>query len=398
MRNSKILIIAALLAVLPLSPLKAQNQYQWVLDTLEHNSMTLKMLEQRRDANQAEATAGSLLENPTLEVSLFGLSPRAASGPRHDVRVGQTFDFPTVYVHRQRIRQLNAAMAQSGYERHRMEFMLEARNVCTDLVYYNAYVTLYSHCVESARRVAEIYGRRLESGDCSVIDYNRTQTELAAVETKLRAAETERDLMRDNLRMLNQGKAIAFVQDTFSPVSLPGRFEDWLDEAQRRNPLLTELSQQSAAGAENVALSKALWVPKLTAGYVSEVTSDEAFRGLSLGLSLPLWERKGTVKQATLRQAADKAEYDDAVARYRSHMRGLYAKAATLERNLTTLRGVLDRYNSEELLLKSLNAGEISLEYYLQSVEFYHDTEIDILEMEHELEHTVQELYQYYIN
>ena len=121
----------------------------------------------------------------------------------------------------------------------------------------------------------------------------------------------------------------------------------------------------------------------------------DTYRGFALQATLPLWRQKGTIKKSRLAETAAQAEYDNEYALQYNHLKGLYRKAVALQQNLKHLQQTFDTFNSEDLLLKAFEAGEISLEDYLRQVEFYHDSEISILEIAHELEQTVLQLESY---
>ena len=391
--NAKKIIIGGWLIMVCASVL-GQTPYQWVLETLDNNSPAYKALKAKSDAEKAAVGANTFLENPEIEFGYYWGDP-SNIGKRWDLSIEQSFDLPPVYVHKKRIRELMLQKSESDYAQRRIELLGEALSVCTDMVYYNAYVTLYEHCVSSAEQVADIYKKKMDAGDCSILEYNRAQMNLAAIANKLHSAETERDMMLDNLQMLNGGKYIEFTQDTFSDIALPDDFGTWFRNVAQRNPNLRLLEQEMAMGQEQEKLAKAEWLPQLALGYASENVVGETFRGLTVTARLPLWHQKGTVRKAKQQSNYAKAEYDNTYARHYNMLKGLYRKAKTLKQNLRNLQETYAKYNSEELLYKALDAGEITLESYLQQVEFYHDSEIEILEIEHELEHTVLSLESY---
>lgn len=387
-------LILILLTTAATASLVSQNHYQWVLDTLMVNSPAFRAIAIERDAAQADATAGALLDNPEVEFGYFWPDPQN-NEKRWDLKVMQPFEMPQVYVHRARIRHLMSECANADYNRHRIELLTEAQRVCSDMVYYNAYVTLYSHCVKSAEQLSKIFEKKLQAGECTILEYNRVQMDLAATQNKLRMAEAERDMMADDLQMLNGGKPLAFVQDTFSPTPLPENYEEWFAVASEKSPALTALRQKQTLNKEQTALAKSEWWPRFAAGYVSENVVGDTYRGFALQATLPLWRQKGTIKKSRLAETAAQAEYDNEYALQYNHLKGLYRKAVALQQNLRHLQQTFDTFNSESLLLKAFEAGEISLEDYLRQIEFYHDSEISILEIAHELEQTVLQLESY---
>ena len=55
-------------------------------------------------------------------------------------------------------------------------------------------------------------------------------------------------------------------------------------------------------------------------------------------------------------------------------------------RNVENLKEALRQYDSQEYLMRALEAGEITLEQYLQQSEFYLEIELQVWEVSHELE------------
>ena len=53
-----------------------------------------------------------------------------------------------------------------------------------------------------------------------------------------------------------------------------------------------------------VKLSKSESLPKISAGYMSESVLSESFRGVTMGISLPLWENRNRTSAAILHSQA----------------------------------------------------------------------------------------------
>lgn len=373
---------------------KAQLRYQSVLEAMDHDSPAFRSMQARKAAGQAAAQAEPYLPNPEVEFGFYWGSP-SDIGKRWDLKLMQSFEFPSVYVHKSRIAKLLEQSAELDCVQRRRALTIEVQQVCSDIVYYNACVAFYTRCAEVAGQVAESYRMKMEAGECNVLEYNRAQMHLAGIRNKLDMAAANLDMMLDNLQMLNGGKRLELSQSQFDGVSLPANFEQWFSSVAEQNPSLMLLQQQQQLGEERSKLAKSEWAPTFAAGYASENVVGETFRGLSVQMSLPLWQKRGTLKKARMEMAAAQADYETEYARCYSQMQGLYRKAASLRNNVDNLRMTFSSYNSEALLLKALEAGEISLESYLQQVEFYNDAEMEVIDLQHELDYTVLQLESY---
>lgn len=372
--------------------LSAQPHYAQVLATLEQNSPSLHLLQQQREAQQAAVRAGSLVEDPEVEFAYLWRSPGDAQGNRWDLKVMQSFEMPSVYAHKNKIRQLQQVSADCSWRQQRQQLLFEAQQVCAALVYYNAYVDFYTQCERSAQDLADLYQARLQNGDCGVLDYNRIQLQLAETQNKLNVAKVQRDAMADNLALLNGGSLITFEQLDFEPLQLPADFDQWIIEMEERSPQLHYLLNQVQQSQQQLRLSRSQWLPKVALGYASEHTVPESFRGVALGLNIPLWSKARTVTHAKVELQSAQLEHQNALLHYHNHLKILFNKVKALDDNYKNLQQTLALYNSEELLAKALQAGEISLEYYLRSIEFYRDTKASLLEVAYELEQAYLQL------
>lgn len=370
----------------------AQVRYTQVMVQLENQSPLFAALHQKMEAEQLAAKAGSLLDNPEVEFALFQGSPSEV-GNRWDLGVSQSFDSPTAYKHKARIRRLAAAGAEIDYRVRRQELLLEAQMLCADIVYYNALVENYTRCASAADSMALLYQKRFENGDCNILDFNRVQMESSEAQNKLALAIAERDMLLGELQVLNGGQAIAFNQQAYDPVDLPADFETWHKEMEQSNPALAQLESQYSISQSELSLARSENLPSFSVGYASENTTGEVFRGAKVGMTLPLWKNRGQVKKSMAEQRVAEIELNNAKLSYNNHLKGLYNKVAALKKNVDRLNLTFSNYGSTALLQKAFIASEISLEEYLLGIDFYNDAAVSLLEAQHELEQAVIELY-----
>jgi len=144
----------SLLFTLLLWPVIAQNETERVLKEIEDNNITLISIRKEIEAQKLNNRTGIYLSNPEVEFNYLWGSP-APVGNRTDISVTQSFDFPTVYGHRSRIAKLENDNLDLKYQSERLHLLLRARQLCTELVYYNALSKEYSSRLANAQRIAE---------------------------------------------------------------------------------------------------------------------------------------------------------------------------------------------------------------------------------------------------
>jgi outer membrane protein TolC len=139
-------------------------------------------------------------------------------------------------------------------------------------------------------------------------------------------------------------------------------------------------------------MSKAKRLPTFSAGFVSEKIVGETFQGIKVGISVPLWENKNQVAHAKASVNAAEARRVDGIQKFYLEVKSQYSRAIGLNEIARNYRNLLNTSNSADLLLKALDAGEISLLNYLTEISLYYNTVNLALEAERDFQKSVAEL------
>lgn len=380
----KIAIFYAILALA--GGLSAQPHYSEVLKAVEEHNPILLAAQKRSEAHQAQARVGVLLPDPTVEGAYFWGDP-SEIGIRWDLSVSQTFEMPSVLVRRARLRKLEQEAASLSYDVLRNKMLYETQQACADYIYYQGIAKILEERTSTAYHLARLYQQRFDAGDCSILEYNCAQLYLAKVQKEAADACLEGRHARTNLVTLAGDAAYSFTQSEYDTIFLIPNFDDWYKEIEMRNPVLKVLNNQAEADQVRGQLSRAQWLPNMSVGYASENIVGETFRGVTIGLTLPLWSQQRAVRQAVLEQEASQQEFESQRAKLYADMQCLMHHIYALRLNLDNLRTAYGRYNSMALLDKALEAGEISLEDYLLQLDSYVDVQLQIWQLARELEH-----------
>ena len=384
----------SLLFTLLLCPVFAQNETERLLKEIEDNSITLRAIRAEIAAQKLHNRTGIYLPNPEVEFNYLWGSP-APVGNRTDISVTQTFDFPTAYGYRNRIAKLENANLDLRYRSERLHLLLRARQLSTELIYYNALAKEYSGRLVHAQRIADSYQLRFDRGDANILEKNKALLELTNISHEMNRIETERSSLLNELKTLNGGKAVAFTATTMDYEMLPPDFEEWFAQAEVNSPLLQYVRGQTEINRQQVLLNRALGLPRFTAGYMSEKVVSERFQGVTVGISIPLWENRNRVKQAKAALNAAETLLEDSRMQFYHRLQNLFMKAKRLQHEAASYRQALTEYNNETFLKKALDSGEISLLNYLLEMTYFYDATNRVLETEKELGLTLAELSQY---
>lgn len=391
MRN---LILVFCIFLLTVTDSYSQNSIDSILAAVARNNTSLSALRKNADAAKIGNKTGIFPSNPEIEFNYLWGSPQAI-GNRTDLKIVQQFDFPSAYSYRNQISDLRNSQTELEYLREYKSVLLRAKLLCIDLAYSNSMQKELKKRMADALSVADSYKAKFDAGETGILDFNKAQLSLMTLSGESEIVEIERNSIVSELTGLNGGIVIDFKEGIFLSPDLPVDFEQWYLNAELNNPLLGWLEQEVALSSKNEKLNTALSLPKLRGGYMSEKIVGEQFQGVTVGLSVPLWENRNEIKYAKARSlAVQSAEYD-AKLQFYNKLKALHLKAVAMNKNLVDYRGKILIYNNSQLLKKALDKGEISLIDYIYELTLYYESVNRLMILERDVNKTIAELNQY---
>ena len=236
---NKYLIIGLILFALPLG-LSAQKSVDDILIQIEKNNTTLSALRKSIDAQKVGNKTGIFLQNPEVEFNYLWGNP-SSIGNRTDFSIRQSFDFPTAYKFKNQISNSKNEQTELEYRKQQKELLLQARNICIDLIYTNALKLEYGKRLNHAQNIAKSYKSKFDAGDTNVLEYNKAQLNLLNLSNKMELLEIDRTALLLELIRLNGGLVIHFAESEFQSAIIPVDFEQWYTQAEQSNPILNLL-------------------------------------------------------------------------------------------------------------------------------------------------------------
>ena len=383
--------ILTIILILSLNSVFAQHAYQNVLDTIEVNSTILSAHYKHCLADKAENDAYALVENPEIEAAYkFG-----SESDKVEFGISQSFEFPTVYSNQNKIKKMSSQIIETQYDIDRMNVMTEVQNICTELIFCKTKIKLYKQTYDNAVTIADAYQKMMELGECNILDYNKSKMNLANAKNNYDLEMIHYNSLMANLKTMNGGKDIIFQYEDYALVVMPDNFDEWYANVELSNPIFEQMRQQIAIDQQNVKLKKSEWIPSISLGYGAEIGHDESEHGPSIGLSLPLWHNKGSVKSAKMKAEATETLMMNEKAVTYNYLYSLFAKAKSLKENIGTLAASLKDFDSQALLLKAFEKGEMNLIDYVMEVEYYQNAMLELYSAQYEMNSVLIELKSY---
>lgn len=384
------LVAASALAV----PASAQEKVSDVLSMIEQNNTELQALRKRAESEQYGYKAERALDAPEIGFDYLWSSP-ADIGTRKDVSVTQSVDLAALTGARGKLATSKTALSDAQYRIDRQRVLLEAKSLYINIVYCNALASELSERIARSEKIEAAYRDMQLRGETDMIEVNKAHLAYVAQKNALARNEIERTSLLADLQRLNGGEVVqvnALVYD--ENVMLPADFRVWYDEMSQRSPELDYMRKNVEVNASEARTAKMSNYPTLTAGYMAELVKGSNFRGLTLGLSIPLWSVRSKVRQANSSYEASKLEERDAASQLYNSLRGLYEKAKGLQEISSTLSESL-AVSTEAMALTEhrLQAGEISLIDNIMEFSLYYSLEDEALEAARDYNLSLAELY-----
>lgn len=359
--KTKFLILSIFFSSLPLS---AQTGIDAVMDSVFTHNTTLKALRAELAADNAASRADLSLDDATMDFGYLWGGPRSL-GERKDFSVSQTFDVATLTGAKRSWARSREALAQSRYHARAVEIVVEARQACIDVIYYNATVRLLETKRQNLETMSRLVQKETEYGRRDALALRAARLELAGIEGELRQSEAERRGALATLERLCGGHSVTLNDTIFPPVAIPQRFEELWSTVLANHPTLAAMSAEVREAEQSVKVARQNRLPRLSVGFMGEYLAGERYQGPTIGLSLPLFGGSRRAKQAIAEQAAAESRRADAEEQVRGFLKEKYERAEALKALAAYYDQALGEAEGVAWLGRALHSGRIAMADYL---------------------------------
>ena len=374
---------------------RAQSSIDQVLRSIETNNKSLQANTKMTDAQKLEAQTGKFLANPSVEwEQMWG--NRNNPGSEYTLTVKQSLDFPTTYSNKNKLANLKANTIGFQSAAYRQQLLLNAKQTCIEIIYLRKQKSLLDERLANAETMFALYKKRFESGDANQLELNKIQLELLNAQNQSRLNKAALTAAEEQLRNLNGGKPITFDATDYPAGEELINFEQLQAAFMDADPNLKSLTGNQEIANREVKLSRSLTLPKFDVGYKRNAASDHvASNGFMVGVSIPLFENKNTVKKAKAQAEFATASLEDNRLNLKTNLQQLYQQAEALQISRADYAKVLEQQRNIELLNKALNAGQLSVIDYFTELSTIYDSHQSYLDVEKEYHSILAQLYQY---
>ena len=371
----------------------AQRSIDEILRQIESASPEMQAQRELTSALKTEAKTGKYLSNPTVEMeNLWGGAERAYNA---ELTVAQAFDFPTAYTSRNKIARMQSSLYDNQQAAFRQQFLLDAELLCIDIIHLTRLDELYRQRLDRAVQMNDVYRKKMESGGANMMEYNKTNIELIDAQTQFDMNTAELQAKRRQL-----GTLTGNPDDTFADLQYPSReplspFEQISQGYLDGNPQIESLKNEVDINQRTVTLNRALSLPQFEVGYRHNFGVEGRYKGFLVGLSVPLFERKNTVKAAKARVSSSNVQLESTRRNLTSEVRRLYDQTLSLQRSIDATRELISNLKALETLDKALDAGQINIIDYLTESAVILQSKERLYQLERDYQAAAAQLFRY---
>lgn len=372
----------------------AQNNVDSVVKQVEGNNKSIQANKKYWPAKQAEYKTGLTPYDPTVEYDYMWGSPVGA-GNQRDFSVTQRLDFPSAYKRKKELSGQQIAQTNLQQQVYRQDILLEAKLLSLQVIYLNKKGAELSRRLINTQKLVQDYEKKLNKGDVIILDVNKAKLQLLNIQNEVKLNENEKQVLLTKISELNGGIPIV-INDTIYPFvpTIPD-FEILDSTIEANDPIIKVYEQEKKILQQQIAVQKAMNLPKIETGYHSQGILGQSYKGFHAGISIPLWENKNKLNAAKSNLEYANSNAETHRLNHRLENKQYYDQLDVRLKMVQEYKELLSTLNNTTLLNKALSLGQITIIQYFYDESFYFTAYDKYLQAEWEYQQAVARLYKF---
>ena len=344
-----------------------------VLAAVERNNIELTALRQNNDASKLEIQSqNNLQQDLSISYSPF-FAPGVHGIASSELVVSMGFDFPSQYVSRSKSGELQSEALDMQYALQRRDILLQAKQLCLDLVLLNQEKALLYARLANADELLALTQKRFDEGGANVIEVNKVKMERMNVRTLAAQNEAAIRTVLESLRAINGNLPLSVSTSSYPEIQTVLDFDEFCSQVMATDASILSAEANVDATAQEIKVNKQNWLPKFEVGYRRNTALSEASHGFLVGASIPLFSSRYKTKVAESRHTAAQSELENAKLQTETQLRSKYNEMLQLQDALAAYDVPL-MHSTLDALKKAVTAGQLSiLDYYTEADNVYNN-------------------------
>mgnify|MGYP005840919337 CR=1 FL=1 len=317
------------------------------------------------------------------------------TGDYSEFQVSQRVEFPTVYTARGNWIDEQQKSMELEYEKLKQDILLKAKKLAIEWVYLQKQRKLVQGRITQSKKVYDQVQTLFDKGQTGILDLNKAKIFWLDRQFALEELDTREMNVLQELQSLNGGNKVTFQLNVYpNDIDIPTPDSLW-NERLYMDAQISLLEQEKQVAQQRLKVERNKLLPDITAGYNYQGVAGSNFSGFYGGISIPLWSGRSKIKMAKAQINYHDQHQSDVITSLKSDFNAQVQQYQLLINKFKEYRKAMGELNSEVLLQKSYELGEISFMDYYREVSFYRKAENRMLEIEKKLKQLRAELFKH---
>ncbi len=360
----------------------SQSSLDTYISNVSENSKSLITARQFYEAERIGARTGNSPANPEIEYAYLWGTPETI-GDRVDFAVTQSFDFPTAYSSRSKLSKINQEQANLRLQVTEQDVMVRARQFWINAVFLNQKKNVLAKRLKNTELIADAAKRLYEEGEANQLDLNQAILKVTSLSNEMYRLNAEVITNDAEISRLNGGTPFLINDSIFPKHS--AIVLDTLVRMYQYGPGNSAFQGEVMRSEQQKEVVFNQKLPKLKAGYYQETILGTKLMGIQAGITIPLWGNANAVKSAKASAVFAQSDAARFWEQQELTIRRMYGEYLILVSQVDEMGELLESVNSDELLIKALAVGEISLTQYYYESDFFFQNQLDFIELKRDL-------------
>lgn len=377
------------------SQTRAQGDYAPLVQAIDSNNTGLIAYQKSAEAQKMLNRTGLTPNNPQIGIN-YVRPIRFTRSRLMDYNISQNIEFPTVYGHKKNVSNKQNEIVDTDYHVVRADLINQAINTYLNWVYFNQLGEVLKQQKEYAESITASFQKAFDAGGVNILDRNKAQVNAVNAQKEYELNVIEMNTAYHELMRFNQGRPFGNLSADFPDIT--NDVAMLFAEEKRfitNNDALKAITQEIELGEAQERLAKAQTLPEFNVGYMWGQEFEADFRGVSFGMTIPLWQQKNTKKYARMNIQALKEVQENSQSQYTLQVKLLQNRASELYKVMNELERTISQTKGLELLKKALDLKEITILEYLVEQSMYFELTQKYLQTKMNLHITLADLYRW---
>ena len=376
----KIKILNIFLALIIVSSSMAQN-IDDILRSILKNNKSIQTNNAYLNKLNMEAKTGLTLDNPTISY-LHLWDQNNTTGFSEEFEAKQSFEFPSSYAFKNMISNLEIEKTEDRRKLFSIDILLDAKLTCIEIIYLRRKKQEIEKRESYANKLVDDIRSKLQNGYTTQFELDKAMISEMIIQNELMKIENQLRQKEDYLLELNGGTQIRLTTTEYADEPIPESLPILFEQVEAIDPLNKLIELEIEIAELNIKLTRTGSLPEFEVGYKLEKNAFDKFSGVSLGMSVPLWQNKNKVKGSKINVEHMKSSIVRHENEHYFHIKSIYDDYTSAKERLLKFQGLWNQLNYLENIEKALKAGEISTTEYFLELKSLYEIKDNLLDIE----------------